>query len=340
MSTENHTNAAAPITASSPSRRTVIKAGAWSVPVIAAAVATPLAAASTTTEVDIAIGHIQAGDGFTATSPDGTRAVEYSLSLGAIATVSGTEPVNNAILTMQYDARLHPGTPTVGEPGNYIDAATVSTTVNLTTATFVIPTIPANGGERWLAHQWDQQGTRAWYEDIHPVTMTVTPPSGITDPNLGNNSITSSVRYYDVTDNDAALSVVWEEVSRPDPFGEPIRFNNPVAATIASLGTDPVPSGTSLTVWMRDGVLADVTVTSAVLDGADVSSSIGTPTKSGPTWSIPVNTEIPAGQSLVLDLGSQLPSTVPSGFTNSCELNIDNVADTNSDNNGVTAPAL
>ncbi|MCS3843442.1 hypothetical protein [Microbacterium sp. AK031] len=76
MSTEITTSEAPGI-----ARRTVLKASAWSVPVVAAAVATPLAAASTAVDLELA-GF--AGDTFTGLSPDLLRAYSINVTSGSM----------------------------------------------------------------------------------------------------------------------------------------------------------------------------------------------------------------------------------------------------------------
>ena len=182
------------------SRRTILKASAWSAPVVALAVATPLAAASTTSSAVRYIG--TAGSSSEPVLNDsGTRSLVISQGARArLGSFGPDEITSGTVLTITYDTQLHdsfllvigatPQTPTSS-----------STSGNATTLTFLIaqplPVIADgdfNAGLN-LAYQWSYEGA-TYREDYVPGTLVITPPTP-GDPGLSVSIETFT--YEDVT---------------------------------------------------------------------------------------------------------------------------------------------
>ncbi|MGW9159243.1 hypothetical protein [Microbacterium sp. NPDC055665] len=175
-----------------PSRRAVLKASAWSLPVVALAVATPLAAASATGDVSIAA---QArGSAVSATGPDGTT-LELAVPAGFDLTTGGTTRTpEGALVTLTFDNRL------LDEPTLTMDSSPAQRTSLqqngvVTTATFILPFgIPANGTTIPIEVFFATFNATTWVGDARPLTVTVTPAGG-SDPDTANNTFVSTAVY-------------------------------------------------------------------------------------------------------------------------------------------------
>lgn len=303
MSAENHTNAVAPITASSPSRRTVIKAGAWSVPVIAAAVATPLAAASTA-GTDLIVQWLPSGTDVGARSADDTRGYTLGLPSGVWVSTTSTTPVPaGSTLTVSYDDRV------LGAPS--ATAAGVPL-VSAGSGSFILPEIPATGAQLRVDIPYATK-TAEWHEDITPLSVTATPATG-NDPDDSNNTVMLEARYFDTSD--ASLTATWRQVTVSTLSGlETATFVDEVA--IEALAPGDVASGRRVAFSTPESISGDypitsVSVSSATLDGVDVLPSIGAAqSELYGRFTVPVNTGIPVGKTLVLKISvdAVTPST-------------------------------
>lgn len=289
-------------------RRTVLKASAWSVPVIAAAVATPMAAASTA--VDLVLSGF-AGDTLSALSPDELRGYTLAITSRMNARVIGTTPMApGSSLTLSFDNRLL-GDPTV-EAGS-VPAVAQAPTVNgnTTTVTFTLPvTIPTTTAGVAIAVNFGVWNMGVWFEDVEPYSTLLLPATG-SDSDSSNNGWTATAQYVDTSD--AAVSATWRPVTIVDGNGNNIACDVAESVTITANAPGSVPAGGTVYVsgptastgfdipYTYVDTITGITVTSALLDGDDVSGLIGTPSAGG-SFSIPVNTEILPGQSLVLAL--------------------------------------
>lgn len=289
-------------------RRTVLKVSAWSVPVIAAAVSTPMAAASTAVDLELT-GF--AGDTFIAFSPDRFRMYSIGITSQMRARAVGTTPTAaGSTLTISYDNRLLDG-PSVRIDSTAAIAQSPTVNGNTTSVTFTLPVpIPATEVGAIIAVDFATSNMGLWLEDVAPYSTLLLPASG-SDSNSSNNGWTSTAEYADTSD--AAVSATWRPVSIANGNGDSIPCEVAETVTITANAPGNVPAGGSVHIsgptastgfdvpYTYVESITGVTVTSALLDGVDVSALIGTPSP-GMTFSIPVNTEIPAGQSLVLGL--------------------------------------
>lgn len=188
-----------------PRRRTVMKAAAWSVPVIAVAAATPAAAASTVEGPDLDLRGLSMGSTFTFYSEDGQTqymAAEPSsfiiMNQGTVAAPLG------AIVQVTYDNRIH--TPTAmgyrfldnGQEVEPLDFVVDSVDGDKSTLSFVIPEqIPVNTSYDHalivdIDFATDVEPPNDRYDDYVPQLYTVSADGDIDESNnvLGPYSAT------------------------------------------------------------------------------------------------------------------------------------------------------
>ncbi|WP_435749021.1 hypothetical protein [Microbacterium sp. PMB16] len=179
-------------TTSGLSRRTILQASAWSIPVMAVAVATPLAAASTA--IDLELVARPGGDRIGGTNPEGTQAVDLTLPFTYDATSAGG-PVSNATLVVSFDTRLIDG-PSVtidGFPAQQIATELSGTT---RTVTFSLPfDIPGNGETIAIQPSFAIENRTAWVPDAADYVVTLLGPGGRLDLNPSNNTVTMAPQY-------------------------------------------------------------------------------------------------------------------------------------------------
>ncbi|SFR51742.1 hypothetical protein SAMN04488591_1663 [Microbacterium azadirachtae] len=179
-------------------RRTILKTAAWSVPVIAVAAATPLAAASVA--ADLQLTPDPRGDTLHGVSPDGLQSYDLSVVASFSATTLGASPTPaGSVVTLTFDSRLFSGPwltlDTYG--GTIVSVASSTTAGNVTTASFTLPVaVPAGTGLTFWPHFAPPAGsTPPWYTDLNGYSVSIAPPAGVTDPVLGNNTVTSNPVY-------------------------------------------------------------------------------------------------------------------------------------------------
>jgi hypothetical protein len=291
-------------------RRTILKASAWSVPVIAAAVATPLAAASVAS--DLRLEALAFGDSVGAQSPDGLR--QWILNVpGAfrIFNDSDTAVPVGTVVTASSDARVL-GDPTFtldSSTGVEVPRASSQTTGNIVTSTFTIPVqIPAGGSV--VIYGGFGVWERTWYEDVNPYVLSVLAAG---DPTPQNNVTTMSATYLDT--NDGSVTAQWSTATIANEIdaSAPYVIDIPTSFSLTSLapgGTSPEISfninGPLVFVGQGDGTtgeweeaFAGATITSALLDGVDVSSDV---VEESPLGFWLRDTPISAGQTLTVTM--------------------------------------
>jgi len=279
------------------------------VPVIAAAVATPLAAASVA--VDLRLEALPFGDGLGAQSPDGLR--QWSIGVPAAFEIhndSTTAVPVGTVVTASSDVRVL-GDPTFtldSATGTTVPRASSQTTGNIVTSTFTIPAeIPAGGSVTIYGGFGIWEST--WHEDLNPYVLSVLAAG---DPTPENNVVTISVTYVDT--NDGAVSAQWSTATITNEFdpSTPYVIDIPTSFSLTSLapgGTSPEisfdvrgpqvyvgPSGAGGS-W--EDAFTGATITSALLDGVDVSSEI---VEESPLGFWLRNTPISAGQTLAVTM--------------------------------------
>lgn len=179
-------------TTGGPSRRTVLQASAWSIPVLAVAVATPLAAASV--PIDLELVARPGGDRIGGTNPEGTQAVDLTVPFTYDAT-SANAPVANAMLVISFDTRLIDD-PTVRMDGFPADLITSELAGTTRTVTFSLPfDVPASGETIAIQPSFATMNRSAWVPDAAPYVVTLLAPAGLLDLNPSNNSVTMDPQY-------------------------------------------------------------------------------------------------------------------------------------------------
>lgn len=237
-------------------RRTALKGAAWSVPVVAAAIAVPAYAASALADIQLAG---SAGDGYQAISPDGTRGVKVGITTGYVA-FSDVEIPAGATLVLSTDTRNLIG-PKISINGTVADGTT-TTSGNVRTTTVVIAVaIPAGGYDNgvYINVSYDSVD-QSYFEDLNPVVLTLVAPAGVTDTNGGNNSVSSQPVYGDVIDLSLAVSA-GDTLSGTTPTGGTWTLDTPTDFVASS--EVAVPAGTELQLWFDSRILGDPTVTAA-----------------------------------------------------------------------------
>lgn len=289
-----------------------------------------------------------AGNSYIARSPDGSRGYEMSVASQMRARVSGTHPLPaGSTFTVTFDNRILSGL-TVTSDSVPAVAQTPVVSGNVTTATFTLPVaIPANGDDARIEVGFDDFDP-LWFTDIAPYSVLILPPTG-TDPDLSNNGWTANARYFDT--NDASVAATWRPVTIVDGNGNPSTSNVVDTVTITALAPGDVPAGGSVGLsgptasagfeqpYEYVDTITGVTITSARLDGVDVSGLIGTPI--GNSWfTIPIDTAIPAGQSLVLDLDLEVIASAPGWVWAGGHVQFTSRDDRDTVNNNVQPPPL
>ncbi len=319
-------------------RRTLLKTAAWSVPVVAIGIAAPAAAAST--EVDLVVRGVS-GDSVGAVSPDGVRAYSIPITHGFwLGTVGAAPAPPGSVATLSFDNRI------LGGPSLTVGGAAAtplgspSTSGNRTTVRFTIPaTIPAGEDSIPGTLDFETMLFGEWHEDIESFSLQILPTGP--DPDLTNNGWDVPARYYDACD--ASVSATWGTAAIPHENGEQF-YTFPVleTVTVTALAPGDVPTGGELSVRGPSGVTTGFVVTSATLDGADVSGSLGTPVydSSAGSYRIPLGLGIPAGQSLVVGLSIGLAATTSEYVSNGGNASFFGQNDRDQGNNYVSAPVL
>lgn len=177
-------------------RRTILKTTAWSIPLVVAAAAVPLAAASTAT--DLVLAPQPVGEGITGTSPDGLSSYQLSWTSRYTASTSGNVATPaGATLAISFDSRVF-ATSSASIGAASLVLASSSTTGNVTTAMFTVPDpIPASGGSIVITIAFDSGGapTPPWYTDVQPISVSLLPPAGYSDSTPANNTHVFSPVY-------------------------------------------------------------------------------------------------------------------------------------------------
>ncbi|WP_054684092.1 hypothetical protein [Microbacterium sp. No. 7] len=286
-------------------RRTVLKASAWSVPVVAVATMAPAAAATNGFDLRL-LGF--AGETLAKFNDDKTRYVEQSYTTGtALATVGTAAAPAGTVVTVSFDNRLI-GAVTLHVEDVEVNAATTSPSGTTTTQTFVLTqAVPVAVDElsglrvRFGPQFVDDWDALPFYEDIAPYTVSVSPASGA-DPDTSNNGWSAAAVYGDAFDG--AVSATWGETVI-DVEGNPTVARHPETATLVSRGPGAIPAGARLYFGLpEDGVTA-FSVSSVTVDGDAVTDLFGAlqPELYG-GYHVETTREVAAGSTVVLTLST------------------------------------
>lgn len=310
-------------------RRTLLRAGAWSVPVIATVVATPVAAATTVSTSDLSVegngGSLQLG--FNA---DRSRYFEQSItSLGRFFTVGEEATPSGSVLRVEWDSRRIPG-----DVELLIDESPVAVSGSGSVgthgayATFIIDRpIPAGVPLGQTGLSWTVRFGEAdedFYpedEDLHPYAVLLTPPVGYEDPDMGNNGWTEQASYGDAWDaavTDSTWSTVQVERTGEFPYTENVRIVE--GMTIANQGTGVAPADTTgLYVWVPSalGNGSNVTDLRASLNGVNAPDAVAALTvqsdESQNIYESRILVDMQPGDVIELAWDVDLPSSHPDG---------------------------
>lgn len=182
-------------TPSGPSRRTILRASAWSLPVVAVAVATPLAAASTA--IDLALTAGPFGDRIIVTNPEGTLAYDVTVPYTFEATTLGATATEGTTLVVSFDLRLLDGL-RVGIEGQPATELTSDITGNTKTMSFLLPVaIPADGVTIPIQPFFATVNSSTWIADLKPLILTLLTPAGVSDSNSANHVVTIAAQYVE-----------------------------------------------------------------------------------------------------------------------------------------------
>jgi len=334
------------------SRRTALKAAAWSVPVIAAATAVPAYAASGET-VDLQVGWMQSGDVFQGYNADKSRMYSVTKPTGVEITNAGSVDVAaGSLLTMRYDARIFGP-----EAGAFIDdtelpAAGTQTANGVTTASFSLPAFPVAGPEvtvRAGMPLLTDPESMPWFEDIVGYSVTVT-PSGAVDATPDDNTVATETHYEDTTDGTVTATWTTGTVPNSQDPSAPHEIDIPETITITSLAPGATVTKVQFEVGLPQAndaegnyagrLLESFTVTSALLDGTDVTSSVSPVHPDAPGHLQIDGPSFAPGQTLELVVDVALISDAVHSITNNggTQVYVTVAGDRESDNNAALGP--
>ncbi|KJL33609.1 hypothetical protein [Microbacterium oxydans] len=180
-------------TPTGPSRRTILKASAWSLPVVAVAAAVPLAAASTA--IDLELTAQPFGNRIIVTNPEGTLTFDVTIPYTFDATTFGATATSGATLLLSFDIRLldDVSVTMLGEPAIQL---TSELTGNTRTVTFALPiAIPADGTTAPIQPFFATVNSSTFVSDLAPLVVTLVAPAGSGESDLSNNAVTTAVQY-------------------------------------------------------------------------------------------------------------------------------------------------
>lgn len=176
-----------------PSRRTILRASAWSLPVVAVAMSAPLAAASTV--IDLELTAQPFGDRIIVTNPEGTLAFDVTVPYSLDATTFGPSATPGTTLVLSFDVRLLDDVMVSmqGEPATELTSELAG---NTRTVTFSLPiAIPADGTTVPIQPFFATINSSTFFGDLAPLVVTLVAPAGTSESNLSNNAVTRVVQY-------------------------------------------------------------------------------------------------------------------------------------------------
>lgn len=288
------------------SRRTIMKTAAWSAPVIAVAAATPAAAASTVQGVDLYATGLQQGSSFSFYSTDLTTKYTATEPSGFTLLNKGTEsaPAGSVTVQARYDNRVY--TPDrvyvhFGDTDTEASFTVTDVAGNASTISFVIPIE--------MPVETDVFGPNAIR------VRTILSPD-VTYPNdMYDNYVEPmwTIVYADDADPTNNIFGPWAATSEPaTPWGLTLEAETATetsdscsvevvtSATITSVGPNPTPSSLNGTMYIDSGLISNVTLTTATLDGADVLGDITFTKETSQRYSYAYNQQLATNEVLVL----------------------------------------
>ena len=298
-------------------RRTVLKAGAWSAPVIAVAATAPLAAA--TGGWDLSLEPPQFGADVPLFTGDLTGTYTVPEPVGYVIGNRGAtaSPLASIAITLELDRRLWDVTGLQYRPigsSDLVDAVHGTPTIDGDVARHtwtIVASVPPNTTHvdgilvrptlRFLGEYPDDH-----FDDIVPVSWILTPPAG--DADATNNivlwpatgAVTPAAPFGAVTEVD------WESVV----VGTSHTTYRPAVARLTSVGPHPIPAGDRVLVNIESQATSAVDVDGdALLDGVPTPGLV-TLDETGPSgdsdrqYYFRIDQPIPAGSVLSIPFAS------------------------------------
>jgi len=302
------------------SRRTVVKAGAWSVPVIAAAVAAPLASASTV-GFDLAAEPLNRGDGFSLFTADLTQSFSVGSPLGFIIGNRGTQPSPAEAISVQLrvDSRVWDVTGmTYAFAGDApTPVASTAPTISGDAATYTwtfVSSIPVGSDfTTGLTILFDldmiAQYPNDHLDDYVPPIYTVIPPSGDSDAS-NNLQAFGAPTYVPAEPFGALLDINWEGIAVAAQY----TAYRPTSATLTSVGPNPLLVGEGMLLRVDDhltdtiGIQGDATLNGVAVPGLIEARPFTDPAQSGLTF-FAFTRELAAGDVLGVTFAYTQPTT-------------------------------
>lgn len=262
-------------------RRTVLTAAAWSAPIIATAVATPLAAASNAPQFDLFMGGLQAGDALEFFSADLTMKYTDGFTNGFTLMNRGPEPAPaGTIVQMRYDNRIV--TPTdfeyrVGPEGSLqpLSFTAPVSNGNESTVTFVLPVeVPVGDdvfgpGTVWVYTRYALyvRYPNDALDDYKVMNWRILTTDGDTSNNL----------FGAVTPTTVPANSPWGlelSATHTAHATDHCAYNLPTAATITSVGPGTTPGNVTINLSLEAVVVMDATMTSLTIDGVPATGTM------------------------------------------------------------------
>lgn len=297
------------------SRRTALKAGAWSVPVIAVTTAAPLAAA-TVPGWDLSLEPPQLGSDARVFTDDLTGIYTVSAPTAYVIGNRGSvaSPSASITISLQVDRRIWSIAGmqySLRGSGSAVDVPTSTPVIegNLARYTWtIVASVPAHADyTNGIYVRVDSEFLLDYPDDhldrdtIVPVTWILTPPAGDADPSNDVVAWSAAGPVEAVHAFGGIMDADWEGVQ--------VRTSHityrPSEARLTSVGPNPIAVGDRVLVNLESGATSGVAVAEALLDGVAVAGLV-TFDEAGPTgypWLanyFRINQEIPAGSVLAI----------------------------------------
>lgn len=296
------------------SRRTIVKAAAWSAPVVAVAAATPAAAASTVQGIDLFADGLQMGSELIFFSTDLATRYIASEPMGFTLLNKGadTAPAGSVTVQARYDNRIY--TPTgvdlsVGGSTEAVAFDIVSVDGNASTISFVIP--------REMPTETSVFGANAMLVFTR-FEADIAYPNDTYDGYIAPQWTIMSADDSDVTNN---VYGPWTPASEPAaPWGLTLAAETSTLSagscsaevastvTIESIGPNPTPTAANGRMYVDAGLISNVSISSATLNGTDITSDVDFSRNEFGSYDYTLGQTLAAGDTVVLSVDYEVIS--------------------------------
>lgn len=329
-------------THSGPSRRTMMKAAAWSAPVIAVAAATPAAAASTVQGVDLYAAGLQMGNSISFFSTDLTTRYGTADPNGLTLLNKGedTAPAGTVTVQARYDNRIFtPSKVTVssGDPAVEVPFNIISVEGNASTIAFTIP--------RDIPTQTDVFASNA-------VRVYTYFDADLAYPNdRYDDYIAPQWTVISADDSDGTNNVFgpWTPTSEPaEPWGLTLTAETSTLSagscsvdvastvTIESVGPNSTPVAPNGRVYVDTGLISNVSLTAATLNGTDITSDVSLERNVYGSYDYSLGQTLASGDTVVLSLDYDVVSDGTSDASEFSQVFVTGTDDSNDPNERLT----